>query len=299
MQLKNIIYIDYEKVYSLSSQLFEGVIQSAMEHKESTLSNIDAVEIKTKSSSSKTSDTKKISTVLNPHDYHYLKFENELSKRGILSNITSPIDSNKIKANCFVKITCPIQFNDYNKLKNTAKNFCKTNYAINFVHRNDELESLESMLKSIKPKSNEFNIIKARQAEIKSELDNLTSPNQKKFFEHLSSVLDYAYGDEIEISQKMQDIKFTSFLIRDFLKISPEMFVKLYSRRTTSAFTVVGIITRTSTSEGNQESEARELNGIRSAVWNMNDSLFDLESTFCAPDSDEYFIEPIAVYNEL
>lgn len=59
MQLKNIIYIDYEKVYSLSSQLFEGVIQSAMEHKESTLSNIDAVEIKTKSSSSKTSDTKK------------------------------------------------------------------------------------------------------------------------------------------------------------------------------------------------------------------------------------------------
>ncbi|MEM5589489.1 hypothetical protein AAHB58_16770 [Enterobacter hormaechei] len=46
MSLKNIVYIDYEKVYSLSSQLFEGIVQSAIEQQESTLSNVDALEVK-------------------------------------------------------------------------------------------------------------------------------------------------------------------------------------------------------------------------------------------------------------
>lgn len=59
MSLKNIIYIDYEKVYSLSSQLFEGVVQSAVEEQASTLSNSDAVEVKTQTKSSNTSDTNK------------------------------------------------------------------------------------------------------------------------------------------------------------------------------------------------------------------------------------------------
>ncbi|HEF8891581.1 TPA: hypothetical protein SBP47_005257, partial [Klebsiella pneumoniae] len=103
MSLKNIVYIDYEKVYSLSSQLFEGIVQSAIEQQESTLSNVDALEVKTEKKSSSSSDTSKLSTVVNPHDYHYLKFEKELIRLDLLSSISSDdFSADKIQSGSFI-----------------------------------------------------------------------------------------------------------------------------------------------------------------------------------------------------
>lgn len=299
MSLKNIIYIDYEKVYSLSSQLFEGITQSALQHKESTLSNSDAIEVKAQHKSSESSDTQKLSTIINPHDYHYLKFEEELYSRGIITDINTSIPFEKINPSSFVKVKCQVQFNDYEKLKDTSKRFAEISYAINYVHKTEDIDSLAQLLKELKPKSSEYTLIKQKQSELMKELDDLVSDTKKKFFDKLSLVLDYAYGTEIEISQELHNVKFTSFLIREFLKTSPEMFVKRHSRRSASEFSVVGIITRPPKSPEMDDREERIIDGIRSAAWNMNDALFDLESTFCAPDSNEYFIEPIALYHEL
>ncbi|QUE97091.1 DUF6414 family protein [Klebsiella pasteurii] len=298
MSLKNIVYIDYEKVYSLSSQLFEGIIQSAIEQQESTLSNVDALEIKTEKKSSSSSDTNKLSTVVNPHDYHYLKFEKELIRLGLLSSVSSnDFSAEKIKSGSFIKINANIEIADYNKLKDTTNNFTSLGYAIHYVNRYEQLEQIEALLNEkglTQPHKKELMNLKS---EVLKGIENDSAKEKKKFFDNLSNVLSYAYGDELEISQSINNYKFTSFLVRNFFKLSPEMLVKLYSRKTKSPFTIVGIITQSHTDSKNET--VRDANDIRGAVWNMNDAMANLESTFCMPHENEYFIEPIALYTEI
>ena len=298
MSLKNIVYIDYEKVYSLSSQLFEGIVQSAIEQQESTLSNVDALEVKTEKKSSSLSDTSKLSTVVNPHDYHYLKFEKELIRLGLLSSISSDdFSADKIQSGSFIKITANIEIIDFNKLKNTTKDFTTLGYAIHYVNKYEQLEQIENLLLEKNITQNNKKDLMNLKSEILKGIEKDSAKEKKKFFDNLSNVLSYAYGNELEISQIINNYKFTSFLIRNFFKLSPEMLVKLYSRKTKSPFTVVGIITQSHTDQ-KAETE-RDAIDIRSAAWNMNDAMADLESTFCMPHENEYFIEPIALYTEI
>lgn len=298
MPLKNIVYIDYEKVYSLSSQLFEGIVQSAIEQQESTLSNADAIEIKAEKKSSSTSDTSKLSTVVNPHDYHYLKFEKELFRLELINSISSNYFSvDNIKPGSFIKIKANIEINDFNKLKDTAQDFTNLGYAIHYVNKYGEIEQIEKLLSEKNLTPNNKKELQSIKNDIIKKIEEDSSKDKKKFFDNLTSVLSYAYGDELEIYQTIDNYKFTSFLVRSFLKLSPDMLVKLYSRKTTSPFTIVGIITQ-SYQDSRVEVE-RETIDIRSAAWNMNDALADLESTFCKPREKEYFIEPIALYTEI
>ncbi len=298
MSLKNIVYIDYEKVYSLSSQLFEGIVQSAIEQQESTLSNVDALEVKTEKKSSSLSDTSKLSTVVNPHDYHYLKFEKELIRLDLLSSISSDdFSADKIQSGSFIKITANIEIIDFNKLKDTAKDFTTLGYAIHYVNKHGEIEQIENLLLEKNLTRNKKKDLMNLKNEILKGIEKDSAKEKKKFFDNLSNVLSYAYGDELEISQTINNYKFTSFLIRNFFKLSPEMLVKLYSRKTKSPFTVVGIITQSHT--GQKGETERDAIDIRSAAWNMNDAMANLESTFCMPHENEYFIEPIALYTEI
>lgn len=298
MSLKNIVYIDYEKVYSLSSQLFEGVIHSAIEHQETSLSNINAVKVTAEKKSSKTSDTSKLSTVINPHDYHYLKFERELFDRKLIQSIENgKFTPEDINTGSFIKIKASIQINDYEKLKYTTKNFTKLGYAINYVHKNDALEGIDLILNNPETSPHIKKKMAAERSKIIKKIEDLGMKSKKDFFDNLSEVLNYAYGDEIEISQEVDDHKFTSFLTRNFLKLPPELIVKFYSRRTITEFNIVGIVTQSPNQ--NKVFPERILGDIRSAAWNMNDSLADLESTFCVPGDKEFFIEPIALYTEI
>lgn len=300
MSLKNIVYIDYEKVYSLSSQLFEGIVQSAVEQQESTLSNVDALEVQTQKKSSGTSDTNKLSTVVNPHDYHYLKFEKELFARNLIVSISAENFSiDKIKSGTFIKISCAIDINDYQKLKYTTKNFAELGSAIHFVHKHDDLENIEKLLAEKSTTASEKKSLTDFKRAIMKEIEEVSGKSKINFFNNLSTVLNYAYGDELEISQQIEQYKFTSFLIRNFLKLSPDMLVKLYSRRTKTPFTVVGIITQSFVSPKEDDNNERDVVDIRGAAWNMNDALANLESTFCIPTENEFFIEPIALYTEI
>ncbi|MFP2165967.1 hypothetical protein ACLEYI_13500 [Enterobacter ludwigii] len=300
MALKNIVYIDYEKVYSLSSQLFEGIVQSAVEQQESTLSNVDAIEIQAEKKSSRTSDTSKLSTVVNPHDYHYLKFEKELFRLGLINSISlDDFSIDKVNSGSFIKINCPIEINDFKKLKDTSQNFTELGYAIHYVNKYNDIEQIDVLLSNKNLTSNQKKELQDLKSKITQGIESDSGKQKKKFFDNLASVLSYAYGDELEISQKIEQYKFTSFLIRNFLKLSPDMLIKLYSRKTKTPFTIVGIITQSDQGRSNDNPTEIATDDIRKAAWNMNNALADLESTFCSPHKNEYFIEPIALYTEI
>lgn len=298
MSLKNIIYIDYEKVYSLSSQLFEGLVQTATKSNELTFNESEALILKERTSESSGGDKNSLSTVINPHDYNYLRFEKELESKGLLLDVISDkVDISTLLTSRFVRIKASINLIDYSRLKHTTKNFNKIGFAINYVSKHDEMQTIECAIKSsngaIKKKLNDT------KSKLVDEIKEKSMHQQKDYFEYLSQILEYGYGDDVEITQRVGDLSATSFFIKDFFKIPLEMFIKRYSRKTLKEFTIVGMVTQVSREDQNTAGEPMPADNLRIAARNMSDALYDLESTFCTPLSDEIFIEPIALYTEI
>ncbi|YCI31053.1 hypothetical protein M1E08_09580 [Erwinia sp. PK3-005] len=297
MVLKNIIYIDYDKVYSLSAQLFEGLVHSATKQKEISLDNSEAIIVKGESKHSGEADRNSLSTVINPHDYHYLKFEKEIESQGqILSVNTDDITIEKLLASRFVKIKAKINLIDYSRLKFTTKNFNSIGYAINYVSHNNDLSALDELIKTASGPDRK-KLVDTKAAIINA-IKEKSMFDQKEFLGYLSEIFDYAYGDDVEITQKVGKLSVTSFFIKDFFKIPLEMFIKRYSRKTIKEFTIVGTVTQVYRQK-EQEEEDIEQGNMRIAAKNMTDALYDVESTFCTPLPGEVFIEPIALYTEV
>ncbi|WP_313679048.1 DUF6414 family protein [Pantoea vagans] len=297
MSLKNIIYIDYDKVYSLSAQLFEGLVHSATQQNEISLDNAEAIEVKGQSKSTGEADKRSLSTVINPHDYHYLKFEKEIESQGqVLSIDTENINISDLLNSRFVKIKAKINLIDYSRLKYTTKNFNRIGYAINYVSHNNDLSNIDELIKSTNgPNRKKLNDARAS---ILKEITEKSMIQQKEFLGYLSEIFDYGYGDDVEITQKVGALSATSFFIKDFFKIPLEMFIKRYSRKTIKEFTIVGTVTQVFR-EAEQEDENNEKGNMRIAARTMSDALYDVESTFCTPLPGEIFIEPIALYTDV
>lgn len=297
MSLKNIIYIDYDKVYSLSAQLFEGLTFSAMQQNEISLENSEAISVKGENRSSNEGDRKSLSTIINPHDYHYLKFEKEIESRGQILNIDSDkIETNDLINSKFVKIKATINLIDYSRLKFTTKNFNRIGYAINYISRNNDLSNLDELIKTANG-PNRKKLTDTRNGIIE-EIKEKSMHHQKELFSYLSEVFDYAYGEDVEITQEIGKLSATSFFIKDFFKIPLEMFIKRYSRKTIKEFTIVGTVTQISRQKAS-EGEKIEPGNMRIAARNMSDALYDVEAAFCTPLPGEIFIEPIALYAEV
>lgn len=297
MSLKNIIYIDYEKVYSLSAQLFEGLVHSATQQKEINLTNSEAVEVKGHSSSSNEADRKSLLTVINPHDFHYLKFEKEIESQGqVLSIDKDDISLESLLNSRFVKIKAKINLIDYSRLKFTTKNYNKIGYAINYISHNDDILELEELAKGANPaQKKKLNDAKAL---IIEKIKENSMHNQKEFLGYLSEIFDYAYGDDVEITQQIGKISATSFFFKEFFKLPLEMFIKRYSRKTIKEFTIVGTVTQV-TRRGEEDEEDYGHGNMRLTARKMSDALYDIESSFCTPLPGEIFIEPIALYTEI
>ena len=298
MPLKNIVYIDYEKIYSFSAQLFEGLIHSAIEKKEIEFEEVDAVILKEKEKSNTESDKKSLSVMLNPHDYNYIKFEKALYDTGRIFEIDdSEIDLQSLADKSFIKIKGKITLTDYESLKYTTKNFNSIGYAINYISKNDEILSLDEEMKDAQgPKIKNIKIAKEQ---ILNQIKTSAMDNQKEFLKNLNYILDYAYGKEVEISQRLNNKIYTSLFIKDFFKIPIDMFIKRYSRKSTKEFIVVGLITQLPRDKDEETDNNENTNNMRKAILNMNDALHGIESSFCTPFDNEIFIEPIALYTEL
>lgn len=296
MSLKNIVYIDYDKVYSLSAQLFEGLVHTATQKKEISFQDTETIIVKERTSSDSEEDRNTLSTIINPHDYHYLKFEKEIaSQNKILIIDSDEIDQNLLLNSQFVKIKAKINLIDYSKLKFTTKNFTKIGHAINYVHRNEELQALDELLK--KTQGVDKRKVQAAKDKVTDEIKESSMYSQKEYLEKLSEVLDFAYGDDVEITQNIGNLSATSFFSKDFFKLPLEMFIKRYSRKTIKEFTIVGTITQISIAQHIEEETLPE--NMRIAARKMSDALYAVESTFCTPLKNEVFVEPIAMYTEI
>lgn len=315
-KIRSFIYLDEYKMYSISSQIFEGITEYLIEHKKTSKEE-------TESQKGPVGSGRIMADIINLetgtqekkylHDYSYKVFEDHLTKSGRVADITiENIENIKSLSEeySFVKIRGNAVFNDISSLLKTLNNFNKIGESLSYVTNFKVIEEARNQLSLASSHKKDRNG-KAKQ---KSEFTSLTDikklakesglQHDQKFLDTLAYLLEYGFQDQFEIQMPIDSQIFSANLKRQCLREEENLLIRKYSRIAEKEFIIFGMITQnTGKGEvGNKdegEGEEKEFKNIKEALMNMVGHLANLESTFTGRLSNEIIIDPIAVYREL
>lgn len=307
--IKIFLYLDEEKMYSLSSQLFEGVTEYVLNE---SLSGKEESEGQKGPRGSgrvlgdilRNSERRTEKKFLN--DYSYTIFEKKLledERVVVISTDESfePFPENK----SFIKITSKATFNDMNSIKETLKNFNKIGKALTHVTNFEEISAVKDQLEKARKSVKDRNQKSKLQAKLKSlkntsKLANLSGlQHDQGFLDDLAFILDYGFQDQLEVQMKSMDKIFSANLNRSFLREPQELVIRKYSRQTEVEFVLFGIVTQCQKEKPGDLEEIADHSSIKEALMNLVSHLCNLESTFTGRLSNEIIIDPIALYTEI
>ncbi len=304
---KQFLYLDEQKMYSLSSQLFEGITEYILNENESS----EREETKQKgpiasgrimadviNSTIKSTEKKFL------HDHSFILLENELLKGNHILNIddkTTFVNEDFEKFS-FVKVKARAIFNDINKINELFENFNSLGEALTYLNIESEIEKiLQNKNNVLEKEQNQFNqeIKKLRKKEniIKlAETNNLRRDDD--FLKNLSLITNYGFSEDFEIQQKVNNFLFTSTLNRENLRESEKSLIKKYSRQSEKEIVILGIITQT-LKENALEIKNIEGKNLKEGLSNIIEHLANIELSLFGKAPNEIIIDPIAVYIEL
>lgn len=308
--IKNFIYLDEEKMYSLSSQLFEGVTEYVLS--ESSSEQGESEEQKGPVGSGrvlgdilKNSERNTEKKFLN--DYSYTIFEKKL----IDDEMVRVVSSDKAEElqfctdKSFIKITSKATFNDINTINNTLKNFNKIGKALAHITNFKEITAVREQLEKAKLNTKDRN----HKSKLQTQLKSMTNINKlatesglqqdQSFLDDLSLVLTYGFQDQLEVQMEFVDSIFSANLNRSYLREPEELVIRKYSRKTEVEFTLFGIITQHQREKIEELEENEDYGSIKEALMNLVSHLSNVEATFSGRLSNEIIIDPIALYTEL
>jgi hypothetical protein len=308
--IKNFIYLDEEKMYSLSSQLFEGVTEYVLN--ESVSEKGESEEQKGPVGSGRVlgdilrnSERNTEKKFLN--DYSYTIFEKKLLDDGLVfvtPNAEQAVEEN-IENMSFIKITSKATFNDINSINETLKNFNKIGKALAHVTNFKEISAVKEQLEKAKQNTKDRN----KKSQLQTQFKSLTNINKlatesglqqdQGFLDDLALLLFYGFQDQLEVQMNLDNRIFSANLNRSFLRESEDLVIRKYSRQTEVAFTLFGIVTQRQRDKLEELEENEDFDSIKEALMNLVSHLSNLESTFTGRLSNEIIVDPIALYTEI
>lgn len=309
-KIKSFIYLDNDKMYSISSQLFEGLTEYILQDSKKTATEDDQQKKQAFSGKlmreiyqlEKGSSEKRYF-----HDYAYSLFEKELSERKLLCTIDDSGDLGDMTDKQFVKVHGKAYFNDYRALKETFRQFNEIGSALGYIQCYGPMGEVLKQIDDAAKKTNDRNQ-KAKIKNTKSSVDNIFKNYLReqglnvndKFAENLAKLYDFGYKDmfAVHIPYLVSNIVFASILNREFLKEKEESLIAKYSRRTEIEFTIVGLLTQCGGEKAQIDPDDPE-GSMKQASLNFTSIISNLEDTFNGRLGNEYIIDPIAIYREI
>ncbi|WP_419206726.1 DUF6414 family protein [Photobacterium leiognathi] len=302
--IKNFIYLDEAKLYSFSSQLFEGVTEYILNEQQLDEEN-------NKTSKEGLASSKVIADVIREtskftekkflHDHSYNLFEKELQNQKLLLDLrNNEYTYNDIRnsGKSFVMIEAKGNFLDLKELQDFFHHFHDISEALAILPLTEQLQILE------RKKISESKAPGTKQ--LQSKLDQLIRDRKaeligipKSILGGINTVLEQFGDDIIRLKQEYGDTNITSCLNSDFLRDSLTAIYRKYSRSTSKKFVVLGIISQCDPSPAPRLDQCVEGANIFSHFENMGQHLYNLETTFNGIKPNEIIIEPIAIYTEL
>ena len=313
-KIKSFIYLDEYKMYSISSQIFEGITESLMSYQESTTEKqeeqkgpVGSGRIMADILKSESGTQKKKYL----HDYSYVLFEEHLRQsEKILSLSEENIDENikEIDHAGFIEIKGKVVFNDINMIKSTIENFNQLGKAVTHITNFAEIEEVHQQLKkaggSIKDKNQ-----KARFEQRQKGLTNVKKLAKDRglnlsteFLKDLAFVLDYGFQDQFTVQMLIGPYTFSADCKRDDLRENEDLLIRKHSRFSEKEFVLVGTVVQSSRESVDSEDETdvpQEPLHMKEAIMDMVEALFTIESSFSGKLANEIIVDPIAIYLEI
>lgn len=312
--MKSFVYLDENKMYSLSSQLLEGVTDYVI--KESKRSDSD-----TEHQEGPRNSGRKLAEIIETtsahvekkflHDYAYVLFENKLQESGKIVSLTSGDSFSEIandpEGRKFIRLKAKANFLDTIEVLNSLSNLVDIQEAISIVSENDARQSLLNDIFNLPDNSSR----KAKLAILKSELERLSksqvpkeqSANDRLHYKNIAAVLEHGFKRRLDLSMDMKDCRVNADLKRDCLKESEDFVFKTYSRMAEVELVLLGMVTQCReydaiALEGDQEQPSGG-GPMSEIIRNTTMALQVMEAHFHRPKVNQIIVHPIALYLEL
>ena len=312
--IKSFLYLDEYKMYSISSQVFEGITEylidyhgSAKEEEERQSGPFGSGKVLADilKSESGTQERKYL------HDYSYNLFEDRLNESekviGVsIKNIDEVIDS--INNVGFVKVKAKPIFNDMNIIKSTIGEFNEIGKALAYAGSFEEINDLRQQLEE----SAEAVTDRNEKARLRQRLKQLTNIERlakdkglhqdPKFLEYLTFLLNYGFQDQFEVQIPVGQYTFSANLKREYLRESEDMLVRKYSRFSEKDFVLFGTIAQSLTKSNvnsNNHVENSDPPHMKEVIMSLVASLSEVEASLSGKLENEIIIDPIALYREI
>lgn len=310
------IYLDREKLHSLSSQIFKGVIESVISEKKQEGEDHETqkgpiASGRLLSDILRTGESTKESKLL--YDYLYVQFEAFLHENEQIYELSpgKRVDRKEIGKLPFIKVSGPAKLIDPKTVQRSLGEFNQLGEAITYITGNEERKQIEAELQAILDEQKDRNkkaLLRARLKQLTSakELAKKTGLHQDpKFLEHLIYTLNFGFEDffEIRIQHEAQDAEeavFSSTLKREAFTEDEKLIVRKYARTTEVPLTIVGVPTQWSEEEVSQDEDVdvdtSEKTNMKEGLYGMVEAYEVMEQQFFGKAHNEIFIDPIAIY---
>ena len=315
-KIKNFIYLDDYKMYSMSSQVFGGVVHSKSSYEDVTKGasqNTEGLEH---------SDLHKENPIIEHgfgdvqhkhiHDYAYIDFEDRLRKDGkIISLSTEKIDPSITQLNNdkFVEIRGKAVFIDMNTLRLTVANFNEISKAltnvVNFSKTDAINKAAEAEVKATKDRNAKARIKQLAESLINEQLaSNPVLELDGDYIKDLGKILEYGFRDQFTIQITIGSYIFSAECDPEDLREKKDLLIRRFSRFPETELVIVGTISQSLNQTSNvvndsPTTQTEEPSNMKHTIMNLIQHLSEVESSFTGRLENEVIIDPIAVYWEI
>lgn len=322
-RLRSFLYLDNYKMYSFSSQLFEGLTEYVVrsqgdktQQSETTPSGsgkvlADIIEKDTSSTEKKFL-----------HDFSYNLFEDALLKQSKVLEINRDnVDQriSEIRNFSFVKIIGRIVFNDLRQIEHTISNFNSIGESLGYVtmkaEYDREMKPIIDQLKAMPDRNQKAKAeaIVKNKANFKKALEESNLHHDPEYLKHLAHILNFGYNQQFEIQIPITSaldnfFVFSAQLDRNNLKDNEFNIIKKFSRETEREFVLFGILTQVQSANEKKKLLERavekvdsksDITSLKEAIMSLVSHMTVLEKTFTGKLDYEYIIDPISLYLEI
>lgn len=312
MKIRNFVYLDVEKMYSLSSQIFEGVTEYVLNESQTESSNSESQKGPVGSGKIlgdilKQQDKRSERKFLN--DYSYTLFEDKLIENDRVIEISEKNSYEKINTlvsnKSFIKVKGKAIFNDIQSIQHTLTNLNKIGESLTCIGTHQEAVKFKKQIEQVKDQIKDRNKRSqlAQQVNAKTNVKKLAKESglqhDPAFLESLSFLFNYGFQDQLEVQVKLNNSIVSANLKRSELREDENLIIRKYSRQTEVEFVLFGFITQYQNTGVEDVQNQNEAPNVKEAIRNLVAHLTNIESNFSGRLSNEIIVDPIALYTEL
>lgn len=306
--MRHFIYLDTEKLYSLSSQLFNGFTDSVISETSSQECTDEQQKMawgKGKQLGHLFAEASKSIEKKFLHDQAFVLIEEKLLENKELLVLSSsdhqPISNEIILEKKFIKLTAKVQMSDFLDLQKLLQNFNALGLSISFLSHVEQYNDFKEAKRVVKATTDRNE--RARLQKIIDSFPKLEEialdeglnldPNLLK---HLINIISYRYTDEFIFSQKISEKQFNSPINRKYLREPENLLIRKY-QSTHKELVIVGSICQVGVVK-NTHKIKESFENLKDAVENLSMLKQVLDESIDGILDYEIMIDPIAAYFE-